>query len=50
MIVESVHTLFTQSDATAIYFIARVCVAFIREWRLLISVAAREAIHREMIA
>jgi hypothetical protein len=28
-------TVFARSDATAtIYFIARVCAAFIREWRL----------------
>ena len=44
-----IYTIFTQSDAEAtIYFIARVCVAFIRERRLLILVAAREAILREM--
>ena len=43
-------TVFTRSNAVAtIYFIARVCAAFIREWHLLILVAAREAIRRETV-
>ena len=46
----SVTTVFARSDAaTTIYFIARVCAAFIRERHLLIPVAAREAILREMV-
>ena len=46
----SLNTVFAQSDAAAtVYFIAQVCAAFIRERRLLIPVAAREAIHREMV-
>ena len=45
-----VTTVFARSDAAAtIYFIARVCAAFIRERRLLIPVAAREAILRETV-
>ena len=44
------NTVFARSDTAAtIYFIARVCAAFIRERRLLIAVAAREAILREAI-
>ena len=40
-------TVFAQSDAAAtIYFVARVCVVFIRERCL---VAAREAILREAV-
>ena len=43
-------TVFARSNAAAtIYFIARVCAAFIREQRLLIPVAAREAILRETV-
>ena len=43
-------TVFARSDTTAtIYFITRVCVAFIREQRLLLPVAAREAILREAV-
>ena len=43
-------TVFTRSDTAAtIYFIARVCAAFIRERHLLIPVAAGEAIHRVMV-
>ena len=46
----TLYTVFARSDATAtIYFIARVCAAFIRERRLLIPVAAREAILRETV-
>ena len=44
------NTVFARSDAAAtIYFIARVYAAFIRERRLLIPVAAREAILRETV-
>ena len=45
-----IHTVFDHSDAAAtIYFIARVCASFIRERRLLILIAAREAILRETV-
>ena len=44
------YTVFARSNAAAtIYFTARVCAAFIRERRLLIPVAAREAILRETV-
>ena len=43
------YIVFTLSDAMAtIYFIAQVCVVFIRE-QCLLPVAAREAIHRETV-
>jgi hypothetical protein len=44
------HSVFAQSDAVAtIYFIARICAAFIRERRLLILVATRETICKETV-
>ena len=43
-------TVFAQSDAVATtYFIAQVCAAFIREWRLFIPATTREAIRRETV-
>ena len=49
-IVYWLYTIFTRSDAAAtIYFIVRVCTAFIRELHLLIPVAAIEIILRETV-
>ena len=42
----SITTVFA---AATIYFIARVCMVFIRERRLLISVASSKAIRRETV-
>ena len=42
----SITTVFA---AATIYFIARVCMVFIREQRLLISVASSKAIRRETV-